>query len=330
MGLRANRKGLRRWAAAALLPLAAAACDSPTEMPQTRTTTLNVYLKDQAGDVDSVWIQIDDVILKGDSSQVSVLDQPTGLINVTALQDSVMALATGVDLTETQFNEVRIMLGGAVLKSGDAVWAFGNPTLPAGLSQTGTLKCPSCSQSGLKLKLADTLQFAEGDNGLLMDFDVSQSFGHEAGNSGMWVMHPVIHGVQAEPVQIEDGTALQKITGAVTLANTVTMPISCDGADRTLALFAPVATATTLVDGGGNPLVFTGMTALPAGGSTWMYEIDVTGPDVFTMGYEGETSFTAQKLVWTAAPDSATVTLTGSADGTTDYVITSVACEDIP
>ena len=33
----------------------------------------------------------------------------------------------------------------------------------------------------------------QGDDALVLDFDVSQSFGHGAGNSGRWIMRPVIH-----------------------------------------------------------------------------------------------------------------------------------------
>jgi hypothetical protein len=67
--------------------------------------------------------------------------------------------------------------------------------LPDGAVVAGTLQMPSFSQSGLKVNLADGSLDLEGDEKiLLVDFDVEQSFGHEAGGSGEWVLHPVING----------------------------------------------------------------------------------------------------------------------------------------
>lgn len=340
MGRTATPRSSRRWLAAALIPLSVAACDSATDLPPTRTTTLNVYLKDQPGDVDSVWVQIDDVVLLGDSGQVDALDAPTGLINVTSLRDSVATLSMGVDLPYTSFHEVRLMVGGAVLQSGSNVYTMGGAEPPQGLQATGTLDCPSCTETGIKVKLTGDLQWAEGNNGLLLDFDVSQSFGREGGDSGQWVMDPVIHGTGAEPAAIDDGTAQEKILGTVALGvNEVTGdPLAvpaCGGADRTLAAFVPTATATTLTDGEGSPLMFSGSTAFRddgQGGGSWAFEIDLSGDDTYTMGHTAETLFDTEKLVWTAtaAPDSVAVPTGG--DGTqvdAAYLVTAVACQPI-
>src|SRR5690606_22259855 len=63
-----------------------------------------------------------------------------------------------------------------------------------GVAADGRLQMPSFSTSGLKITLPNEAAEIEGDqNVVLIDFDVSQSFGRQAGNSGMWVMHPVIH-----------------------------------------------------------------------------------------------------------------------------------------
>jgi hypothetical protein len=65
--------------------------------------------------------------------------------------------------------------------------------LPAGAQVTGTLHMPSFSQSGMKVKLpGETMAVSEGQRVMLVDFDVSRSFGKEAGNSGRWVMSPVL------------------------------------------------------------------------------------------------------------------------------------------
>jgi hypothetical protein len=72
--------------------------------------------------------------------------------------------------------------------------AFASPGyLPAEVHVDGRLKMPSFAQSGLKVKLpGDALVVQAESRILLVDFDVAQSFGHEAGNSGSWVMHPVV------------------------------------------------------------------------------------------------------------------------------------------
>jgi hypothetical protein len=64
---------------------------------------------------------------------------------------------------------------------------------------------PSFAQSGLKVNLPSDLFTVGADPvWVLVDFDVSQSFGRAAGGSGMWVMSPVLQGSliapPAEPV----------------------------------------------------------------------------------------------------------------------------------
>ncbi len=52
---------------------------------------------------------------------------------------------------------------------------------PCGGSATGRLLAPSYAQSGLKVKMADgALELTGPTKILLVDFDVTQSFGHEA------------------------------------------------------------------------------------------------------------------------------------------------------
>jgi hypothetical protein len=52
---------------------------------------------------------------------------------------------------------------------------------------------PSLGQSGLKINLpGGKLDIGEGETIVMLDFDAAESFGHQAGNSGKWVMHPVV------------------------------------------------------------------------------------------------------------------------------------------
>lgn len=61
----------------------------------------------------------------------------------------------------------------------------------------GTLIMPSVAQAVLKVNLPGDRLFVDGNaQTLLVDFDVSQSFGQQAGESGSWVMHPVIQATE--------------------------------------------------------------------------------------------------------------------------------------
>ena len=315
---------------ALVLSVAVAACDdTPTDGDMADGQgQMSVYLTDHPGDVDSVWVQVNDVELVGEDVTVSLLEEPTGLINLIQLQDSATALAEGVTVDAGTYTQVRFILGSGVLQSSDGgVHVFGGAEHPNGMDATGSLLCPSCVQSGIKVRLPGGVEIAEGDDaGLLMDFDVSQSFGHQAGQSGRWVMHPVILGLAADPGAIEGDDAESTISGTVNLATDVTIP-TCGGEERTLEEFVPRASATTLTDDEDNPLEFSGETE-----EDGMFEIEVLGVDTYTLGYQAETTFDAEKLVWTADVDEpasgeVTIDAEGSEVDGVVYTISDVACE---
>ncbi len=77
----------------------------------------------------------------------------------------------------------------------------------------GLLNMPSFAQSGAKV-LLNGLQVTGGQQVLLLDFNVEESFGQEAGMSGMWVMEPVIH---ASNIRLTGGIAVTLSEGDVTL-----------------------------------------------------------------------------------------------------------------
>ncbi len=329
-----RQKTITRWGFPLLFGcLLASGCDSTSSPTINQKPTLSVYLKDGPGAVDSAWVQIDDITLVGDSGSVSVLDAPTDLINVTALQDSVTTLTAAMPIDSGTYSEVRFVLGGAVLMtSGGGVYATSGMTPPNGMMPTGLLQCPSCAQSGLKVKLSDALHASDGATGLLLDFDVSQSFGRAAGMSGRWVMHPVILGAMAEPGSIEQGQVGGTIMGTValgtdTLGDAIVIP-ACgqDSSDTSLETFVPTATATTLMDTDGNPLAFSGET--DENGS---FKIDVLKLDTYDLGFAAETPFDSTKLVWQATvdPSQATVDSMTTQVDSVAYTITGVTCEAI-
>src|SRR6185503_15979159 len=144
---------------------------------------------DAPGDVDSVWVEISEIYLQG-SGRTTLLSEEDaeglGLIELTRLAGTTLELASDVTIDAGHYGQLRFVVEGAVLETeGGAVYTF-NAAHPHGVAATGPLTCPSCTTSGLKVLLPGEVGNFEGgsSNIVLLDFDVSQSFGHEAG--GGW------------------------------------------------------------------------------------------------------------------------------------------------
>jgi Domain of unknown function (DUF4382) len=311
----------KRIALTLAVPFALAACDgsSPADEGGDGTARLSVFLTDAPGDVEAVWVDISDIKLRGDGVELDLLDESTGLIEITELVGTTQLLIDDAEIEAGVYDEVRLFLAGAVLESRSGkVFALGDAEHPDGLPATGNLKCPSCAQTGLKIKLGNGGVEFDGETALVLDFDVSQSFGHEAGRSGMWVMHPVIHATVVEDTQ--EGATL---SGAVALASGVTVPACPAGTPRSIQDFVPTLTAATLLDASNLPLVRTGTVA--ADGS---FAVAFLAPDTYTLGYMAETNLNTHELVWTATVTPASVTIASDDDDETGiaYTVTGVTC----
>jgi hypothetical protein len=303
---------MRRLAALAVLALTA--CGDGNTGPSSMNVTL--LLTDAPGDVESVWVNILHAYIRGEGEQIDLLDGPTGLIELTELAEAPTTLAAGVELPPGTYNELRFVIGEAVLETMDGdVFSKDGAELPESeLEVTGFLHCPSCSQSGLKVKLPEQLALEDGGFVVMADFDVSQSFGKERGNSNRWVMHPVIHASA-----LESGGG---ITGTVAPDTDVTLPECPAGTPHELDVFVPTATAQTLTDGDSNPVVRTGTTETDG-----TFAIDFLAPDTYTLWYEEEIEVADHVLSLTASvsqPEAA-VTAGVTVDGVA-YTITEVVC----
>lgn len=298
-------------------------CDSSTTgLDEERSATLSVFLTDAPGDVANVWVEVENVILVGNGGQVSLLDEATELINLMDLRESTLLLVRDAEVDVGTYGQIRFLIGGAVLETTDGqVFVRGGAEHPLGLASTGNLQCPSCSQTGIKVRIPSGVEIEEGANGLLLDFDITQSFGRQAGQSGMWVMRPTIQGVLAPPAELEQGEFGMMIEGSVLLGLgsgdlPITLPV-CSGAQLTLADFTPTATSTTVTDDDGDPLVFAGETT--AGGG---FGIRVLHADTYTLGFRSETVLDAGTVVWTGGSVPGQVTV---ADSGADGVVYTVA-----
>jgi Domain of unknown function (DUF4382) len=187
--------------------------------------TLTLLLKDAPGDVQAAVVTIAEVSLQGDGGKTVLLDTPvtTDLLTLatdatTLVQDAVVPAGT--------YSQLRFVITGAYLQvdNGDgtsSVYASSPDYagLPPDLTVTGKLQMPSLAQSGLKVTLPGDALTVVGDDQriLLVDFDVSQSFGHQAGNSGRWVMHPVVTATEITTGAVGSARVDLSLDAAVTL-----------------------------------------------------------------------------------------------------------------
>lgn len=183
-------------ATACLLPLAAC---SDNGGAADGTGRLSLVLTDAPGELAKAVVTVDRINLIGEDGVVTVRedDFTTDLLT---LKNATAELLRAEVIPAGTYSELRFVISGGYVETVDGeVYASsedypGLLEIPASGPVTGRLQMPSFAQSGLKVKLPeDRLVIGDGAaRVLLVDFDVSQSFGHQAGNSGKWVMHPVV------------------------------------------------------------------------------------------------------------------------------------------
>jgi hypothetical protein len=284
---------------AALVGLGLTACDSTVGNDDAR---VSLRLTDAPGDLVAAEVQIEEIYLQGsadDGSDRIVLYDGGETFDLLALTDGVTELlADGVVVPAGSYSQLRVVVGDA------SITTEGGDTYS---TERGDLQCPSCSQSGLKINLPGGSVRLEGDaNILLVDFDVAQSFGHQAGGSGRWVMHPVLTAT--------DFQATGSLSGQVTLAEGVELPATCGGETVDLTAFVPQATA--------GEFVLSGSTDVEGA-----FGFPFVAPGLFTLGYAAEVEFdNGDTLEFTAEPSAATVTIVSGGSATADYTITGATC----
>ena len=252
---------------AALLALAAALalCGCDSQGPGTSRYT--VELTDAPGPFKAATVTISEVYLQGSGGRTTLSNTPT-TVNLLELQNATLDLVKDAEIPTGSYTELRLVVSGGYVELEDGSIYASSPDyagLPAGATVTGELKMPSLGQSGLKVTLpGSALEVTGPQKIVVIDFDVSQSFGQDAGSSGSWVMHPVIKGAEI--------TATGSISVSLTLHDGVTLPV-VGGKQLTLADFsATLGGETQALDASGHasfqfvvpdtyPLYFTG----PAG-----------------------------------------------------------------
>ena len=254
-----------RPAATLVLAAGLALCGCDSQGPGTSRYT--VELTDAPGPFKAATVTISEVYLQGSGGRTTLSNTPT-TVNLLELQNATLDLVKDAEIPTGSYTELRLVVSGGYVELEDGSIYASSPDyagLPAGATVTGELKMPSLGQSGLKVTLpGSALEVTGPQKIVVIDFDVSQSFGQDAGSSGSWVMHPVIKGAEI--------TATGSVSVSLTLHDGVTLP-AVGGKQLTLADFsATLGGETQAVDASGHasfqfvvpdtyPLYFTG----PAG-----------------------------------------------------------------
>ncbi|HYO56457.1 DUF4382 domain-containing protein [Archangium sp.] len=202
---------------------------------------VTIKLTDAPGDFKRAVVTISEVELlgEGENNRIVLLNQAKTTDLLTLANDTADLVKDAVVPAGT-YKELRFVITGAFIEVEEAggstkIYASSSDYegLPEGAQVAGQLHMPSYGQSGLKVKIADPVTVEGEQKVILVDFDVAQSFGHQAGNSGRWVMTPVIKAAEI--------TFSGTVTVTLTKADGVTLP-SSDGRPLTLADFQATLT----------------------------------------------------------------------------------------
>lgn len=209
-------KAIAALALSLTLPLAA--CDDVTD---TEFGSLSIQLTDAPGDeVVEAWVTITDIYLQSqggdqdpENGRVYLLEDATETHELLSLANTVETLVSGAQVPTGTYGQLRIVISDGCIETDDGSVFSSSASYDLCGDATGTLQMPSFAQTGAKV-LLNGLAVNAAQQVLLLDFDVEDSFGREAGASGMWVMEPVIH---ASEIELTVGVTATLSAGEVTL-----------------------------------------------------------------------------------------------------------------
>ncbi|MGX5817423.1 DUF4382 domain-containing protein [Chitinophaga lutea] len=197
------------------------ACDMNDDGVSNDKARLQIALTDDPGDYKEVWIDVQDVRINvsdaDDQNWTSLKGVKTGMYNLLDLVNDKDTVLADAEIPSGKLSQIRLVLG-----DNNYIITNAGVKLP--------LTTPSAQQSGLKLNIHQPV-VAGIVNKLTLDFDVAKSI-VEAGNSGKYILKPVIRtvleavGGNLKGYVLPDSvqTAVLVIRGADTIASTYTAP----------------------------------------------------------------------------------------------------------
>jgi hypothetical protein len=287
--------------------LASCSSDSTTA----GTTKVSVLLTDAPGDVKAAVVTISEIDLQG-SGGSKVLQNAPVTVDLLTLASSTSQLVNNAVVPSGTYAQLRFVITGGYIEvensdGSTSIYASSAtyPGLPVDAEVTGNLQMPSLAQSGLKVNLPSGSTTLDGSAKVyLVDFNVAESFGHLAGSSGQWVMHPVIKATDFE------------LTGGLTVQlqpdPTLSMPM-VNGSPLTLADFTAVVTTSD---------ASTSSSALTnAGNGTFQAQFPFLAPGSATVNFTAPAGVT-----FTMTPTvPASVTITSGQPTTQAFTLTAAA-----
>ncbi|WP_338866215.1 DUF4382 domain-containing protein [Myxococcus stipitatus] len=215
---------------------------------------VSILLTDAPGDgIEKAVVTISSIYLQGGDDKggrVVLRDKPV-TVSLLDLANSTAELVSEAEVSDGEYHQLRFVITGGYLETRNedgttSIYATANnyEGLPEGAVVAGQLQMPSYDASGLKVKFDEKLTIEGNQKILLVDFDVAQSFGKQAGGSGRWVMSPVIKAAEVTAsasvnveVKLGAGITLPSIEGkATTLADFQAVLINAEGTQELLPL----------------------------------------------------------------------------------------------
>jgi hypothetical protein len=182
-------------AALASLPIALACEDSGSGPDFEGTSNVSVLLTDDPDDLVHAWVVISEIYLQGGDAEgrLVLFDGPSAPIDLLTLDDDFVELVE-TEVPSGEYGQLRLVLESAVIETEEGlVFATDEAEIPGGGEADGELQCPSCTTAGIHVLLQGRdLTLDDELETLILDFEVDESFAHPAGQSGMWVLSPVI------------------------------------------------------------------------------------------------------------------------------------------
>lgn len=304
------RRSVTASLAAALVMLLAACDDDQATGPGTQPS-LTLQLTDApSAQVERAWVEITAIEIQGTGGTTTLLEESTGLVELTELADETREIVSDRTLEPGQYTQLRVIVGDAALETtGGTVFSKGEAASRLGLSADGSLQCPSCSQTGIKVNLPDGgIDLQTESRLVVLDFDVRQSFGRQAGASGTWVMTPLI--------VASDAQASGTIVGRLAVDSAASLP-TCGDRKTRVTDFVPQA-----VDPATGEVVKSGSVA-----SDSTYRIRFLSPADYDAEYAGQVTVDSTTAIdFSATADPGQVTVESGQEVTVDYTIDSAAC----
>lgn len=167
--------------------------------PNQGKAKMNVHLTDAPGDYEEVNIDVEGLRIhftpnssdtaSGEGEWIDLPAEPTRL-NLLDFTNGIDTLLSSAELDPGHYRELRLILG-----SDNDVVVDG---------ETHNLKVPSGQQSGYKIKFKTDLEAGE-ELDVTVDFDAARSV-HKAGNSGKYILKPVLKAFISDGDEVEVGS----------------------------------------------------------------------------------------------------------------------------